>query len=322
MLALDRILVTGASGFVGRLLVSALSTKYPKALVLAAGGTTTPPLEAHSNNISVTQCDLLISDHCKRLAQFQPDIVFHLAGNSSVGQALSAHVDGYTPNLMGTINLSNALVEFAPNASMVFASSGEVYGRAFLNGPATESTVPEPASSYAKSKLAGEWAIEAAFAGRSSATILRLFNHTGPGQDQRFVAPDFAAQVAKIECGLADGPLMVGNLSAERDFLDVKDVIAAYLVLPDLIQKRGNPTFDIFNICSGSPRTIQSVLMTLLKASNIQIDVEQDPSRLRPSEIPTATGNPNRFTETTGWRPAYDFEQTLCQILDYWKTKY
>jgi GDP-4-dehydro-6-deoxy-D-mannose reductase len=147
--------------------------------------------------------------------------------------------------------------------------------------------------------------------------IARPFNHTGPGQDKRFALPAFAAQIAAIEEGRQEPRVEVGNLSVERDFLDVRDVTEAYMLLVAAAAKL--PSRSVFNIASGTSRSLSSLLDHLRQRSRRGFDVIVDPSRLRPADVPRAAGDASRLRELTGWRPRRPIEETLLSLLDYWR---
>ncbi len=278
----DRILVTGASGFVGRHLIRRLTDALPGATLLAVGGP----------NEGGVRLDLLDAPAVEALVlDFAPTVVVHLAAASSVAQTADAPLTAWDVNVVGLRNLAVALVRLPSPVRLVFPSSAEVYGRAFLAGPCDD--------------LAGPGL---------QVVALRLFNHTGPGQDTRFVVPGFADQIARLERTSGGGAIRVGNLDARRDFTHVADIIDAYLAV--LRAPPGAPAFALYNVGSGAPRSIRSVLDVLLALSFGEITAEVDPDRLRPSEIPVAQGLFSRFATDYGWRPTHPFETALAAVLD------
>jgi len=208
----------------------------------------------------------------------------------------------------------------APDAFILFTSSAEVYGAAFREGIALdEQSQCAPMNPYSASKLAAECAFEQYFRQGMKGMIARPFNHIGAQQSANFVTASFARQIAFIEAGKQSPVLRVGNLDASRDFLDVRDVCEAYLRLLALspIPEQSR----IVNISSGVPRQIRAMLETLLSMTSSRISVELDPQRLRPSDIPVATGNSQRLRKLTGWQPHIPIEQTLKELLDYWRQR-
>jgi Nucleoside-diphosphate-sugar epimerases len=200
----------------------------------------------------------------------------------------------------------------------LFVSSSEVYGEFFKAAELTaESADCKPMNPYAASKRAAELAIEQYFRQGLAGAIARPFNHIGAGQSPEFVSASFARQIAAIEAGKQKPILQVGNLDAQRDFLDVRDVCNAYVALLEL--KTVDIEDRIFNIASGQPRRIDDVLKLLLQQSSQEIAVELDPERMRPSDIPLAAGDCTRIHSLTGWQPSYDLSNTLAELLGHWR---
>lgn len=306
----SRILVTGASGFVGYHLMERLSAALPDAVVLHLHG-------PHHGNEWV---DLLDAPAVRKaVTTFAPTDVVHLAAASSVAQTADAPLTAWDTNVVGLRNLAAALMELASPARLIFPSSSEIYGRAFLSGPCSEDTPPEPASSYGRTKLAGEFLLRDLAGPRLEVMALRLFNHTGARQDTRFVVPSFAAQIATLERQSQGGAIRVGNLDAQRDFTHVADVIDAYLAV--LRSPRTGPAFSLYNVGSGSLRSIRSILDALLAMSTADITVTLDPARLRPAEITTAEGIFSRFETDYGWRPTRPFDSALAAVLNDQRAK-
>ena len=218
-------------------------------------------------------------------------------------------------NVNGLMNLVEA-AEAVPGCSFFFVSSGEVYGSAFLAGRAlSEEAEPLPRNTYARSKWVGEQLLRDLLPRIGvKLVVLRPFNHIGPGQDERFVVASFAGQIARIEAGLAPPRLAVGNLSSHRDFLDVADVAGAYAGLIDRADALADGS--VFNISSGTPRTIASVLDGLRALSTTPFEVAIAPERVRPAEIPLAAGDASRLHAATGWRPAVAWEASLARVMD------
>ena len=307
-----RILVTGAAGFVGRHVMAALwaDLRAGEALLGAGRGGEGLP---HPDFRALELTDRAAVRAC--LADFAPTHILHLAALSSVGQAAQAAAETWQANVGGLLNLAEAVAAVAPGATLVFASSGEVYGRAFLSGAALDETAaPQPMNSYARSKWAGEQVLQDILGtGPGRLIVLRPFNHTGPGQDERFVVASFAGQIARIEAGLVPPRLEVGNLSARREFLDVRDVVAAYLAV---LAAGDVPSGSVFNVASGTPRTIASVLEDLRALARVPFEVVVAPDRLRPSEIAVAAGDAGRLRAATGWAPEIPWRETLVSVLE------
>ncbi|GEO97824.1 NAD-dependent epimerase/dehydratase family protein [Methylobacterium haplocladii] len=310
-----RILITGVGGFVGRHALRALAGARAPGDAIAGLGLHVP--ENAPEGVSLAAIDLLDGATLSRFfAAFAPTHVLHLAGLSSVGQAGGAPAETWRVNLLGVLNVAEAMVAGAPGSTFLFASSGEVYGRAFLAGEALDETVvPQPANTYARTKLAAEGLLADVLPAAGIRLVtLRPFNHIGPGQDERFVVPSFAGQIARIEAGLSEPVLDVGDLTARRDFLDVGDVVAAYAAVI-----RGSDSLEprsVFNVGSGRARPISDLLNGLREQARVPFEIRVAADRLRPSEIPTASGDASALTRATGWKPRIALAESLTRILD------
>ncbi len=321
MAAYERILLTGGAGFVGAHLAARLADAYPDArrLMLMRPG------ESGANPaFSVAVADLLDEDAIDRLvADLSPDLVLHLAGQASIGQAAGAPEQTWRVNFHGAFGLAAAIARHAPRAVVLFASTAAAYGASFREGVLKEDAPLRPMDVYSRSKAAAESAMADVLGPEARLVIARPVNHSGPGQRNRsFVLASFAAQIAAIEAGKAEPRMKVGDLSKARDFLDVRDVVDAYMRLlakaPDLPER-----VSVFNIGSGEGRTIASLLETLRGMARRPFDVEVDPALLRPSstDIACVACDASRLAAATEWRPSYSMEQTLRALLDEWRTE-
>jgi GDP-4-dehydro-6-deoxy-D-mannose reductase len=202
----------------------------------------------------------------------------------------------------------------SPQAHLLYVSSAEVYGASLISGaPATEQTLLQPMNPYAAAKAAADILVRQAAADGLSATIMRPFNHTGAGQSESFVAPSFAGQIARIEAGLQPPVLSVGSLDEERDFLDVRDVVRAYIMALDAraTLARG----EVFNVASGTAVRIGDLLDRLLRQARLPIEVRIDPDRLRRAPVPKAIGASSHLRKTLNWSPQIDLDDTLAAVL-------
>jgi GDP-4-dehydro-6-deoxy-D-mannose reductase len=303
-----RALVTGASGFVGRYLVDALRAE--RADVFAYGG----PREIGGEFLPLD-----LSDGASVRAAFErarPTVVFHLAAQTFVPESFESPLETYVVNTLGTALLTQAAREYAAagpsRPRIVFTSSAEVYGpREREDFPLRESLDLRPANPYAASKAAAEAIVlaEARSLGLD-AVVARSFNHIGPGQNHRFAIASFARQLAEIAVG-APPVMLVGNLAAARDFLDVRDVVAAYLALA-----RSGESGQAYNVCSGHARPMRDLLRDLIAIAHVAVEVREDPERFRPLDVPIFVGSAEKLQAQTGWRPEVPLARSLREIYE------
>jgi GDP-4-dehydro-6-deoxy-D-mannose reductase len=298
--------VTGASGFVGTYFVEALVRRLPIGAKVHCNGTD-----------EKGPIDLLDEEGLRRtIGEAEPDLVFHLAAQSSVGQSTGEAAATWRVNVGGTLNLAQIVATEVPEACVAFVSSSEVYGATFNTGIVDECAALAPLSIYARTKRAAEDVLGDTLSPNNRLVVFRPSNHSGPAQDARFVLPAFAQQIADIEAKCRIPRVRVGSLVAERDFLDVRDVVSAYLdtlALPDLERR------EVFNVASGQVVPIRYLLDRLLAMSTAQVTVEQDPERMRVSEIPRAAVDATRLRSRTGWTPSRTLDQTIGDVLEYYR---
>ena len=254
------------------------------------------------------------------IAGARPDALVHLAAIAAPGQARDAPDLAWQVNLHGTLNIARAILDAAPGCTLLFASSADAYGASFLAGtPLDEGAALAPQNTYAATKAAADLALGAM--AREGLRVIRArpFNHTGPGQTDAFVVPAFARQVAAIAAGAQPPVLRVGALAPQRDFLDVRDVCAAYAAA--LAQRDQLEPGVILNIASGIPRRIGDVLAALLALAGVQADIQTDAGRLRPGDVQLACGDSTRARALLGWAPAIPWQQTLAEILAEWRQR-
>ncbi len=315
-LGVKRILVTGAAGFVGGHVLPLLAASGARMVGIGRGAPGTLPADVDYERIDLLDEAALTG----LVARFQPTEILHLAGLASVGESATGPGQTWRVNVNGLMNLV-AAVESVPGCTLFFVSSGEVYGGAFLAGHAlSEEAEPLPRNTYARSKWVGEQLLRDLLPRIGvKLVVLRPFNHIGPGQDERFVVASFAGQIARIEANCAPPLLEVGNLSSYRDFLDVADVAGAYVEL--IGRAESLPDGSVFNISSGVPRTIASVLDGLRMRARVPFEIRIAPERVRPSEIPLAAGDATRLREATGWQPRVAWDDALTRVLDDARTR-
>jgi GDP-4-dehydro-6-deoxy-D-mannose reductase len=307
-----RILVTGAAGFAGSHLLDALDTD-PDVEVVAWRRPGEPVPAGRSEDGFVT-LDLRDREAVRRaIVEARPAIIYHLAGAAHVGAAWTRTADTLAVNALGTHHVLDACRRagleprvFIPSSAYVYEPSDAAIG---------EDAAVRPNSPYGLSKLAQEMVGLKAFEEDGIPVVVaRAFNHVGPRQDPSFSTSSFARQIATIEAGRAEPVMYVGNLSARRDLTDVRDTIRAYR----LIVERGVPG-GIYNVCSGVARPVSDVLNGLLAAARVPIEVRVDQARLRPHDMPLVLGDCTRVRDEIGWTPRVPFEQTLVDVLDYWR---
>lgn len=309
-------LITGAGGFVGGHLCSYLLSHTDWDLT----GTVLAPASAGEGQhprLKLRSVDLRERDSVTSLVKdLQPDVIFHLAAQSFVPTSFSDPWDTLENNILSELNLLEAVRQSEREIVFLVIGSNEEYGAPRPEElPQTEQSPLRPNNPYAVSKVGQDYlGLQYYLAYGIPVVRVRPFNHTGPGQSPRFVAPAFASQVARIEAGLQEPVMRVGNLSTSRDFTDVRDIVRAY----HLAVTEGQPG-EVYNLASGEPRSIQALLETLLSYSDAEIEVERDPERYRPVDVPVVYGSSKKFYERTGWEPQIPFEQTLQDTLTYWR---
>jgi GDP-4-dehydro-6-deoxy-D-mannose reductase len=312
------VLITGCSGFLASHLIDALKEGNGTNLVLSG---ITEETAFHSSRINVFHVD--ITDRQKvfdAVKTINPVLTFHLAAIANVGYSWAHPQTTYQVNFVGTSNILEAVAEYSPGSRVLLMSSGELYGG--NNGEPCKETTPilPPTNPYALSKVAMEMLGDLFYLYCKKKQLeiikLRAFNFTGPGQSRQFMASDFSYQISQIEKGKQEPSIHVGNLSAQRDFSDVRD-IARYL---NIAAEKGKPG-GVYNLCSGLVFSIEQILDMLLSFSNKKIEKIVDEERFRPVDIPRSVGDSTLIREEFNLYPQYQMKQTLQDILDYWRKK-
>ncbi|NIA12721.1 MAG: NAD-dependent epimerase/dehydratase family protein [Nitrospiraceae bacterium] len=305
-----RAFITGIDGFVGRVLRAYLEGRDWEVV----GCDLAPP----EGDGAVCACDVSDPDRVRESIAWAGAVthVFHLAAITFVPETGRDPSRAFGVNLLGTVHLTNALRDHLPEARFLNVGSAAMYG-APQSLPITEAHPLNPDTPYSISKAAADQYC-GYLSGSGALDVIRVrpFNHTGPGQPDQFVLSSFAHQVAQAEAGTRDPVLRVGNLTASRDFLHVNDVVRAYELLA-----RSGDSGGVYNICSGRAVTIQVALDVLLSMARIDIEVRQDPARMRPVDIVESYGSHDKLTADTGWRPSIAFEQLLADLLAYWRER-
>jgi GDP-4-dehydro-6-deoxy-D-mannose reductase len=311
---MKKILITGATGFVGKHLVNSLLSQQELEVI----GTYRSEPGQMPEGVQLEKVNLLDQDAVDNLiSTHKPDAVYHLAGLPSAAESFKTPADSITNNIIGELLVLEALRKHELiETKVLVVSTAEVYG--FITSddlPIDEATALRPVNPYAVSKIAQDYlGLQYRLSYRMNIVRVRPFNHIGPGQKDTFVLSSFGRQIAEIEKGKSDPVLHVGNLEAKRDFTDVRDMVKAY----QLALEKGEKG-DVYNIGSGVSRKIEDLLTTMLSFSTVKIDVKADPERFRPIDVPEIVCDSTKFTNLTGWKPEIGIEQTLQDILDYWR---
>lgn len=313
-----RALITGINGFVGGHLAEHLLAETDWQIVGVARETALS-LPALRGRIELHGLDLGHADAVRQLVRtVRPDLIFHLAAQAHAPTSFRDPAGTLTTNILLQLNLFEAVRAAQLDPTLLTVCTGEEYGAVQPHElPVSEDTPLRPVSPYAVSKVAQDMLAYQYYAAYQLKTIrVRPFNHTGPRQEDRYAPTAFAHQIARIEAGLQPPVVKVGNLSAERDFTDVRDVVRAYR----LAVERGEPG-AVYNIGSGRAVAIQAILDGLLAHSHTTIQVEPDPERMRPADVPRIVCDATRFRTRTGWQPTITLEQTLGDVLDDYRAR-
>lgn len=301
---MKQIFVTGATGFVGR---------HFHDLVAAS-----PDWRMHAAPHDLDLRDAASVERVIGALSSVPDAVLHLAAQSNVPQAFADPEATFDINFLGTLRLLRALKAVGFAGRFLFVGSADTYGLVPEQDlPVGEEHALRPRNPYAVSKAAAEalayqWSQTEGF----DVVLARSFNHIGPGQDERFAVASFARQVAEIALGRREPRIDVGDIDATRDFCDVRDVVRAYLML----FLRGE-SGRVYNVGSGRETRLREILERLTELGGVQARIVSDPARLRPAEQRRMCADTRRIHEQVGWRPQFSMDQTLTDILNYWKEK-
>lgn len=311
-----RALITGINGFVGGHLAEHLITLGGWDIwgIALEPVIRLPQLREHISCISLDLCDQ--HNVSEALASLRPDVIFHLAGQPFVPESFRDPAGTFHINILAQLNILLALIEHNIKARVLAVGSYEEYGHITPDDlPIDEDTPLRPTNPYGVSKIAQNMlALQYYLSHTIDVVRVRPFNHIGPRQNDRFVASSFARQIALIEQGKQEPVIRVGNLTPQRDFTDVRDIAHAYVLAVEY-----GESGQVYNIGSGKPVKIEEMLNQLLADSHATIDVQQDPERMRPVDIPVVVCDAGRFRARTGWEPRISFEQTIQDILDDWR---
>lgn len=313
-----RALITGINGFVGGHLAEYL---------LADGrwdvwGLSRSPslvLSELIGNVQIVQADLADAEATTRaLVQVRPNVIFHLAGQPFVPESFRDPAGTLAANTLGALHIFLTLIEYRMTTRVIVVGTNEEYGKIDPEDlPIDEDTPLRPTSPYGVSKAAQSLlALQYHYSHGLDVVRVRPFTHIGPRQNERFVTAAFARQIARIELGLQPPVVQVGNLAAQRDFTDVRDVVAAYALLAE-----HGESGEVYNVGSGRAVMIRELLDMLLAECTVPVEVRLNPELMRPIDIPLVVCDASRLCARTGWQPRYALAETLHDILNYWRTR-
>lgn len=315
-----RVLITGITGFVGSHLAELLLQKPQVDLYgIDRWRSKTDNIDHVKSRIKMYECDVRDASSVRQVLEaVKPDRIIHLAAQSFVPMSWRAPSETFVTNVVGQVNLLEAIRECRLSPRLLVIGSSEEYGLVQERElPITETNALRPLSPYAVSKVAQDlMGFQYAQSYRMHIVRTRAFNHTGPRRGEVFVTSNFAKQIASIEAGLQEPVVCVGNLEARRDFSDVRDIVRGYW----LALERGEPG-EVYNLCSGKDYSVRQVLDILLGFTSARIAVKPDPQRMRPSDVPVLRGDSTKFSRLTGWRTEIPLETTLADLLNYWRAK-
>ena len=312
-----RAFITGATGFAGSYLVNDLLMAGHQVTALVHPATSHQNLPEHPL-VKAVEGDLLdAASLVTAVAQARPDVIYHLAGQAYPARSWQDPALTLAINAGGTANLLQAAVGYG-RPRMVVVTSAEIYGLVQQTDlPLTEASLPQPRHPYGISKWAASQLVTVYWERYQLPVVeARPFNHIGPHQAVGFVVPDFASQLAAIKLGQTPPTMRVGNLDAQRDFTDVRDVARAYQFLAE----KGQPG-EAYFICSGQPISIHYLLNILVEAADVAVEIEYDPARMRPSDTPCLYGSYGKIQKDTGWQPQIHLRQSLADALADWVSR-
>jgi GDP-4-dehydro-6-deoxy-D-mannose reductase len=314
--------ITGASGFVAGHLIEAIFENNPQEQVFALD-LTEPAYDfldtERRRSVRYIKADLLDLDNVVgALGASRPHYVIHLAASSSVAHSWQHPAESFKNNLNIFLNLLEAVRQVNSGIRILSVGSSEQYGIVSSERlPLKEVDPPNPISPYAVARVAQENLASVYVKGyKMDIVSTRSFNHFGPRQDSRFVLPGFARQITEIKKGRRRPTIQVGDLNIVRDFTDVRDIVKAYL----LLLNKGMAG-EIYNVCSGTGRTLEDCLKRLVGIADVECEIQKAGELLRPVDNPVIIGDNTKIKELTGWSPGIPFEVTLRDTYEYWMSK-
>jgi GDP-4-dehydro-6-deoxy-D-mannose reductase len=312
-------LITGITGFAGSHLADYLLAQGYEVSGTVRWRSQRQNIAHIESQVTLIECDIKDPTSVQRIIdRVRPDHIYHLAAQSYVPTSWHAPAETLVTNLVGQLNVFEAVRELELPARIQIAGSSEEYGMvAQEEMPIKEENALRPLSPYGVSKVAQD-VLGYQYHKSYGLDVIRTraFNHTGPRRGDVFVTSNFCRQVVMIEKGLQEPVVQVGNLDAVRDFSDVRDVVRGY----HLALTKGEPG-EVYNICSGVGRSMRQLLDEILSHSRVSVETRQDPARMRPSDVPVLIGDAGKFRQATGWAPQIPFDQTISDLLEYWRAQ-
>lgn len=315
----QKVLITGIAGFVGSHLAELLLSKGYEVYGLCRPRSKTDHIEGIKNKLHLEDADLLDSHSLyTTIARIKPEYIFHLAAQSFVPTSWVSPSVTLEVNIVGSANLFESVRQAGINPAIQIACSSEEYGLIRPEEiPVKEDNPLRPQSPYAVSKVAMDYLGYQYYCSYNMRIVrTRGFNHTGPRRGETFVTSNFAKQIALIEKEKQEPVISVGNLDAQRDWTDVRDIVRGYL----LALEKCDPG-EVYNICSGRAVRVRNMLNLLLSFSKVKVEIRPDPTRMRPSDVPVLVGDNTKFRKKTGWKPEIPFEKTMEDLLNYWRER-
>lgn len=316
---MKKALITGIAGFAGSHLAELLLTKGFEVYGLCRPRSKTDHIESIKSKLHLEDADLLDSHSLyTTISRIKPEYIFHLAAQSFVPTSWVSPSVTLEVNIVGSANIFEAVRQVGIDPVIQIACSSEEYGLVYPNEiPIKETNPLRPQSPYAVSKLAMDYLGYQYFCSYKMRIVrTRGFNHTGPRRGETFVTSNFAKQIALIEKGKQEPVIQVGNLEAQRDWSDVRDIVRGYL----LAAEKCDPG-EVYNICSGKGVKVSDMLNLLLSKSKAKVKISPDRARIRPSDVPILIGDNRKFVAKTGWKPEIPFSQTMGDLLNYWRER-
>lgn len=318
-MAKKKALITGIAGFVGSHMAELLLKEGYEVYGFTRVRSKMDHIEGIRDQLRLEEADLLDAHSLyNAIDRIKPDYIFHLAAQSFVPTSWVSPAVTLDVNITGSANLFEAVRQTTQNCVIQIACSSEEYGMVYEQElPIKETNPLRPLSPYAVSKVAMDY-LGYQYHQSYNIKIMRTrgFNHTGPRRGDTFAESNFAKQIAMIEKGKQDPVIFVGNLDARRDYTDVRDMVRGYLLSVEKCEPG-----EVYNICTGNAEKIGDVLQMLLSMSKVKVEIKEDPTRMRPSDVQVLIGDNTKFVQKTGWKPEIPFEKTMTDLLNYWRER-